>query len=86
MSDREHGDLEAAAKPELAHDPGEVVLDGGAINVQCEDCHQTLSDNPYHAVHLGQVDCAACHMQSVVSCYNRHVETVVATGVRKAYG
>jgi hypothetical protein len=62
------------------------LLAPGAIDVKCEDCHQSLSDNPYHAVHLAQVDCAACHMQSVVSCYNCHFETVVATGVRKAYG
>jgi hypothetical protein len=62
------------------------MLDDGAIGPQCTDCHETVESNGYHNVHLNTVDCSACHIQSVVSCYNCHFETQVDLDVKKAYG
>jgi hypothetical protein len=62
------------------------MLDPGAIDAKCENCHTTPSDNTYHAIHRLTVDCAACHTQSIITCHNCHWETFEATNVRKAYG
>ena len=62
------------------------MLEEGAIDATCEDCHATLSDNPYHVVHQGTVDCSACHTQAVVSCYNCHFETEIQLDQKVAYG
>jgi hypothetical protein len=62
------------------------MLDEGAIDITCEDCHATLSDNPYHVVHRSTVDCGACHTQGVVSCYNCHFETEIQLDQKVAYG
>lgn len=61
-------------------------LDAGAIDVKCENCHTTLADNSYHTVHGSNMECAACHTQSVIACHNCHWETFEEKNVRKAYG
>jgi hypothetical protein len=53
---------------------------------QCEDCHSedgiagAPSSNTAHIVHsdTGKLDCSACHVKSVVSCYSCHFESEVA--------
>ncbi len=40
------------------------LLDDGAIDTRCEDCHTSLASNAYHNNHSTTVDCSACHMQS----------------------
>jgi hypothetical protein len=62
------------------------MLEVGAVDAACEDCHATVSQNPYHDVHLKTVDCTACHTESVVSCYNCHFETQVQLAEKLAYG
>jgi len=62
------------------------MLEDGAIDATCEDCHTTVVENPYHIVHQETVDCSACHVQSVVSCYNCHFETQVQLAQKVAYG
>lgn len=62
------------------------MLEDGAIDADCESCHLTLGENPYHRVHQETVDCTACHTQSVVSCYNCHFETEVQLDRKVAYG
>jgi hypothetical protein len=64
------------------------MLSEGAINIDCRDCHkeEELPSNSAHDQHLDDIDCSACHTQSVVSCYNCHFESEVEEGVKKAYG
>jgi hypothetical protein len=62
------------------------MLEDGAIDASCQDCHTTVDQNPYHNVHQEAVDCSACHVQSVVSCYNCHFETQVQLAQKVAYG
>jgi hypothetical protein len=68
-SEREmHGDGRAYAS----------FLEAGASDAACEDCHTAATaGNPYHATHLAKLDCSACHVKSVSSCYNCHFETEV---------
>jgi len=61
----------------------------GETDVACEDCHvedgsaPPPGSNTYHNTHLATVDCSACHVASVSSCYNCHFESEVAhTGKR----
>ncbi len=49
----------------------------GAMDTSCEKCHTDLSRCPSNAVHKGKVDCTACHVREVSSCYNCHFDTKV---------
>ncbi len=49
----------------------ESMLQEGAIDSKCEDCH---SMGAGHDPHGGKLDCSACHTQSVVTCYNCHFD------------
>jgi hypothetical protein len=62
------------------------MLEPGAIDASCEDCHTPVGENPYHIVHQEALDCSACHVQSVVTCYNCHFETQVQLAQKVAYG
>ena len=44
----------------------------GAMDTTCEKCHTDLSKCTGHAVHNGRVDCGACHVRDLPSCYNCH--------------
>lgn len=58
----------------------------------CEDCHveggtamvppTTVTE---HATHAGNIHCSACHMQSVISCYNCHFDTQLAGAGKRAF-
>jgi hypothetical protein len=61
------------------------MLEDGAIDAQCSNCHVTLPSNPYHNVHSELVDCTVCHTKSVVTCNNCHIETELETGAKLAY-
>ena len=58
----------------------------GAIQASCdmEGCHTQVADNVYHEFHLETHDCSACHVQTVISCYNCHFDSEVA-GVSKRF-
>lgn len=62
------------------------MLDDGAIDAACDDCHQSPAQNAYHTLHASTVDCSACHSQNVVTCNNCHFETEIQLDQRKAYG
>jgi hypothetical protein len=49
----------------------------GAMDTRCEKCHTELSKCPSNAVHKGKLDCSACHVRDVPSCYNCHFDTKV---------
>lgn len=50
----------------------------GAVGPSCLDCHaevvETKSENESHNIHIGNLDCAVCHVGGPYkSCYNCHV-------------
>jgi hypothetical protein len=62
------------------------MLDPGATEVTCETCHTSLPSNTSHSLHQTKVQCTACHVKSVISCYNCHIESYVEGGIRRHYG
>ena len=69
------------------------MLSAGAIQADCSNagCH-TISDLPgniYHSQHVQgstRIECAACHVQSVVTCYNCHFESEVQSNQQVFFG
>ncbi len=70
------------------------LLEPGAMTTRCdnESCHGTVPSNDFHDQHAGdnppgaRMECAACHVQSVVTCYNCHFEYEVEKGQKLAFG
>ena len=64
------------------------MLQDGAMTVDCENCHPDVegSGDPYthHNAHGGVLKCDACHMESAVTCYNCHFETLLDSHEKKA--
>jgi hypothetical protein len=68
-----------------AHGDGTVyqsLYQHGAMTTRCDNsgCHDSISSNEFHDNHAGanpigdEMECAACHVRSVVTCYNCHFE------------
>lgn len=59
------------------------MLEPGAIDVECEDCHKTTGGTaplPNHAAfdpHGGKIHCTACHARTVISCFSCHLESQI---------
>ena len=53
------------------------MLEPGAMDTACENCHTDLPSNTAHSIHQASVDCTACHTQSIITCYNCHFESMV---------
>jgi len=51
----------------------------GAITANCNSCHTPTTAYAEHVVHGNDIDCSACHMQSVVTCYNCHFDNEAIT-------
>ncbi|MEJ2613586.1 MAG: hypothetical protein P8Z35_01385 [Ignavibacteriaceae bacterium] len=75
------------------HTPREMHGDGikyismkqeGAMDVNCEQCHDKITKTTSHTIHGNNLDCKACHVNKVVSCTNCHFETMVKEGKRVA--
>ncbi|WP_456478305.1 hypothetical protein [Geoglobus ahangari] len=58
----------------------------GAIKVDCENCHTSVPENTAHSIHMSKVDCSACHVKTVISCYNCHLESAIKSHVKRPYG
>lgn len=56
----------------------------GAMDANCEQCHDKIEKSISHIIHGSKLDCNACHVQQVVSCTNCHFETMVKEGKRVA--
>lgn len=56
------------------------IQDPGALDAKCENCHKPASECPPHELHKGKVDCNACHVRDLTSCYNCHFDTRVKEG------
>ncbi len=54
------------------------MLEDGAIDAKCSNCHTSVPSNTYHVSVHDNVDCSSCHMQGVVSCANCHFEGQVS--------
>jgi hypothetical protein len=52
----------------------------GAMDARCEKCHTDLAKCPSSKVHGGKLDCNACHVRDLPSCYNCHFDTRVTEG------
>ncbi len=62
------------------------MLDPGAIDSDCADCHLEVASNSYHNLHGSNVSCSACHIESVVTCNNCHFESEIEVHKKIAYG
>ncbi|MBE7558474.1 hypothetical protein HS125_05860 [bacterium] len=52
----------------------------GDIEIKCASCHDIgqIANPPLeHTLHAAKIDCSACHVQSVVTCYNCHYDTEI---------
>lgn len=56
----------------------------GAMDADCDQCHDEVSPIESHTVHGDKLDCKSCHVRHVLSCTNCHVETMVKEGKRVA--
>lgn len=44
-----------------------------------------IPDTPPHTIHEDTVHCSSCHMQTSITCYNCHFESLVETGEKRPY-
>ena len=75
------------------HSSNEVHGDGnqynsmfspGAMETKCQNCHTELSENTEHDRHGADFHCDACHLDTVITCYNCHFETLLSENKKKA--
>ncbi len=58
------------------------MLAPGAMEISCEGCHTGASPvgpavDASHDPHAGKLHCSACHVKSVITCYNCHFDSQV---------
>lgn len=56
----------------------------GAMDVKCENCHESVPSSISHKIHRAKLDCNSCHVRHVVSCSNCHFDTLVKEGKKVA--
>ena len=69
--------------------PYQSMWDEGARDANClkSGCHVEADlSTANHTTHKDTLDCSACHLQTVVTCYNCHFDTFVNSDVKKAKG
>jgi hypothetical protein len=62
-----------------------------AMDAKCTNCHPVKKlrgdgVNAYHAIHLDEVDCSACHVQSVLVCQSCHFDSLVESQQQVFWG
>lgn len=61
--------------------PYNSIRDPGALDARCENCHKPEELRcPGQEAHRDRVDCNACHVRDLPSCYNCHFDTRVKEG------
>jgi hypothetical protein len=56
--------------------PYNSIQDPGALDARCENCHKPADLKcPGLSAHNGKLDCNACHVRDLPSCYNCHFAT-----------
>ena len=63
---------------------GKSSLLESTIKAKCENCHEA-EKNTAHLLHKEKVDCKACHVKTVISCYNCHLDSLVEAHVKRPY-
>ena len=58
----------------------DTYMKPGFFDARCENCHKDIPQFASHALHGGKLDCAACHVAKVTTCFNCHIETRLAVG------
>lgn len=67
------------------------LLAEGASDTACQNCHvdggsaTPPGDNTFHLLHGEALDCSACHVKSVSSCYNCHFETEIELEAKRFF-
>jgi hypothetical protein len=54
----------------------------GAMEVKCNTCHERVESHLSHIVHGNRLDCSACHVRHVATCYNCHFDTFLKENKR----
>ena len=78
-----HGDVAGISNPYKS------MWDPGATDTTClsSGCHVEGDLSPAnHTTHKETLDCSACHLQTVVTCYNCHFDTMIDSGDKKSAG
>jgi len=60
------------------------MLEPGAIDTDCENCHEPEPSHAAYDPHDGALHCTSCHAQTVISCYNCHFESALESHVKRA--
>jgi len=66
----------------------DAMYSAGQFKNDCEDCHSgdnAPPSNAAHSMHLDSLHCDSCHMQTVITCYNCHFDSLVDEHVKRAY-
>ena len=61
------------------------LLEDGAIDADCLNCHRAVSQIQEHTVHGNKLHCDACHIHTVTTCYNCHFNSLLQDHKKKAY-
>jgi len=62
------------------------MFEEGAIDADCENCHDSVPTSiAEHSMHLDDLHCDACHLSTSITCYNCHFDSLITSGVKKAY-
>ncbi|MDT8435567.1 MAG: hypothetical protein RRA92_02315 [Gemmatimonadota bacterium] len=59
-----------------------TMIEDGAIDAECEACHDPATHPAGADPHGGKVYCTSCHAQSIVTCNNCHFESEVFDEVK----
>lgn len=54
----------------------------GVIEIKCRICHERVESHLSHIVHGNRLDCSACHIRHVATCYNCHFDTFLKENKR----
>ncbi len=66
-----------------------TLLEAGFFDTKCENCHtlKSIPQNTEHSMHAGKtLDCQACHVRTVITCYNCHFNAEVDHDKKVPYG
>lgn len=72
----------------LGHDQSQSyasMLSEGAMNANCENCHDASTHSTSSNPHGEKLSCEACHASTVVTCYNCHLDSQVSNHIKRAY-
>lgn len=74
-------------KSEL-HGDGNIynnMFEAEEIRKDCSDCHATIPENTAHQMHAENIHCDSCHVETVVTCYNCHFESLIEKHEKRPY-